>query len=189
MKRMVIIAMGLTLLAGSVCAQPFPGLPDTAYVGLFADAAHTVHQVNYGGAPAAFQWYIFFLPSKMGLQAAEFKVSIPANAAGATILAKDLDITVELGSLTAGISVALKEGVCRADWFYLYRLQSVLLSNVQSQIMIVENPTAVPPAYQVASCELGYPIYPLKRLTHLSLNYDGGVAVEHQSWGAIKSLF
>ncbi len=87
MKRMVLVAMGLMLLAGSGFAQPYggladstyAGLPDTAYVGLFADAAHTVRSVTYGGAPAAFQWYIFFLPSKMGLQAAEFKIQLPAN--------------------------------------------------------------------------------------------------------------
>jgi hypothetical protein len=190
MKRMVLIALGLLLLAGSGFAQPYPGLPDTAYVGLFSDAAHTLHQVNYGGSPAAFQWYIFFLPNKNGLIAAEFKIQLPANVASATILAKDPAITVELGGLTAGISVALAEGTCRSDWFYLYRIQSILLSNVQSQVELVENPNTLPlPAYQVASCELGYPIYPLKRYCQLSLNYDGGVAVEHQSWGAIKSLF
>jgi hypothetical protein len=190
MKRMVLGAIALLLIAGSGFAQPYPGLPDTAYVGLFTDAAHTAYQVNYTGSPAAFQYYIFFLPNKMGFQAAEFKLQLPANVLSLTTLAKDPAVTVELGSLTAGISTALAEGTCRTDWFFLYRLQSLLMSNVQSQIMIVEHPGVLPfPAYQVASCEPGYPIYPLKRYCHLSLNYDGGVGVESTSWGAIKSMF
>lgn len=190
MKRMVMIAIAILLLAGAGFAQPFPGLPDTAYVGLFSDAAHTAHQVNFGGAPAPFQWYIFFLPNKMGFQAAEFRIELPANVAGATVQAKDAGISVELGTLTAGISIALFEGTCRTDWFWAYRLSTVLLSNVQSQIRVIENPNTLPyPAYQVASCELGYPIYPLKRYCYLSLNYDGGVGVENTSWGAIKGLF
>jgi hypothetical protein len=190
MKRLVLVAIALLLLAGSSFAQPYPGLPDTAYVGIFTDEAHTAYQVNYGASPASFQYYIFFLPNKMGFQAAEFKLLLPANAVGSTVLAKDLAITAELGTLTGGISVALAEGTCRTDWFYLYKISSVLMSNVQSQIMIVEHPGIIPyPAYQVASCEPGYPIYPLKRYCHLSLNYDGGIGVEETSWGAIKSLF
>jgi hypothetical protein len=194
MKRMVMIAMGLLLLAGSAFAQlampadtTYPGLPDTAYVGLFADAGHTVRSVNYGGAPAAFQWYIFFLPPKMGFQGAEFMIQLPANVVSITVLEKDPAITVELGSLLAGISTVIAEGTCRSDWFYLYKLQSILFSNVQSQIEVVANPAAG--AYQIVTCELGYPIAPLKRFTHLYLNWDGGIAVKETNWGAIKELF
>jgi hypothetical protein len=191
MKRMVLIAMGLMLLAGSAFAQPYPGLPDTAYVGLFTDLAHTTYQVNYGVAPTAFQWYIFFLPSKMGFQAAEFKIQLPANVVSITTLAKDLAITVELGTIAGGISVALDESVCRTDWFYLYKLQSILMSNVQSQITVEDrgDVNGVWTPYQVASCEPGYPIYPVKRFCHLSLNYDGGIGVQSTSWSAIKNLF
>jgi hypothetical protein len=191
MKRMVLVAIGLLFIAGSAFAQPYPGLPDTAYVGLFTDAAHSASRVNYSGvSPTPFQWYIFFLPSKTGFQAAEFKIQLPANVLSTTILAKDAAITVELGTLTGGISTALAEGTCRTDWFYLYKIQSILMSNVESQVELVENPNILPfPAYEVASCELGYPIEPLKRYCHLSMNYDGGVGVQSKSWGAIKSLF
>ena len=190
MKRLVMIAMGLLLLAGSAFAQPFPGLPDTAYVGLFADAAHTVRSVNYTGAMTIFQWYIWWLPSNMGLQGAEFKIQLPANVVSITVLSKDPAITVELGTLAAGISIAFAEGSCKTDWVFSHQLQSILTSNVQSQIEIVEHPGVLPfPAYQVASCEPGYPIYPVKRFTHLYMNWDGGIAVEEKSWGAIRSLF
>ncbi len=189
MKRMVMIATGLLLLAGSAFAQPFPGLPDTAYVGLFADTGHSVRTVTFGGAPAIFHWYIFWLPSTRGLMAAEFKISAPSNVAGVTTVAKDPAITVELGTLTAGISIAFHADSCQSDWVWSHHLTSFLLNATQSQIELIEHPTLDPPAYQVATCELGYPIEPVKRLTHLYLNWDGGLGVQSKSWGAIKSLF
>jgi hypothetical protein len=187
-----MIAAGLMLLAGSAFAQPYPGLPDTAYVGLFADAAHTVRSVTYGGGPGftSFTMYIFFLPNKMGLQGAEFKISYPSNVIGLTAV-KNASIAIELGTLANGMSFTFNEiGGCKTDWVEAYRQPCFLNSAAQTQIMVVEHPGIIPfPVYQVVTCELGYPIAPLKRFTHLSLNYDGGVAVEHQSWGAIKSLF
>jgi hypothetical protein len=187
MKRMVLIATGLMLLAGSAFAQPFPGLPDTAYVGLFADVAHSVRSVNYGGAPAGFQWYIYWLPSNRGLSAAEFAISIPSNVIGATVVASDPAITVQMGTLLAGLTIAFHEDSCQTDWVYSHRVSSFLMSAAQGQIMVVAHPTVG--AYQIATCELGYPIEPVKRFTHLYLNWDGGTAVEPKSWGSIKSLF
>lgn len=187
MKRMVLVAMGLMLLAGSAFAQPFPGLPDTAYVGLFADVSHTVRQVNYGGVGfTPFTMYIFWLPSKMGIQGAEFKLAVPANVILA-VTTKNPYITVELGTLANGISCAFSEDTCMIDWVESHHVTCYLTNATQTQVEVVENPTAG--AYQVASCELGYPLYPVKRFTHLYMNWDGGIAVESKSWGSIKSLF
>ena len=144
MKRMVMIATGLLLLAGSAFAQPFPGLPDTAYVGLFADTGHSVRTVTFGGAPAIFHWYIFWLPSTRGLMAAEFKISAPSNVAGVTTVAKDPAITVELGTLTAGISIAFHADSCQSDWVWSHHLTSFLLNATQSQIELIEHPTLDP---------------------------------------------
>ncbi|MFA4949194.1 MAG: hypothetical protein WC674_11910 [Candidatus Krumholzibacteriia bacterium] len=199
MKRMVLIAMGLLLLAGSGFARPYgglgdstyAGLPDTAYVGLFADVGHTVRSVTYGGTGfTPFTMYIFLLPSKMGLQGAEFKVSYPSNVMGTTVTQNPL-IVIALGTLAAGISFTFaEEGGCRSDWVEAYHQACYLTSAAQSQIMVIEHPDILPfPAYEVITCELGYPIAPLKRFTHLSMNYDGGTAVESKSWGSIKSLF
>jgi hypothetical protein len=197
MKRMVLIAMGLMLLAGSGFAQPFPGLPDTAYVGLFTDLAHTAHRVNYTATPPAmtpFTYYIFWLPSKMGLMAAEFKIQYPANVLQ-TSSTKNPLVIIEMGTLQAGMSISFYGEVecgvncCLTDWVYSHRVTGLLMNANQGQIMVVEHPGTIPPAYQIGSCEPGYPIYPVERFCHLSLNYDGGTAVERQSWGAIKSLF
>ncbi|MCX5753455.1 MAG: hypothetical protein NTW97_07370 [Candidatus Krumholzibacteria bacterium] len=198
MKRMVLIAMGLLLLAGSSFAQPYPGLPDTAYVGLFTDLAHTTHQVNYTATPPAmtpFTFYIFWVPSKMGLMAAEFKIQYPANVL-ITSAVKNPAVIIEMGSIQAGISISFYgevecgESCCRTDWVYSHRVNCFLMNANPGQIMVVERLLdPEPPAYQVGSCEPGYPIYPVKRYCHLSLNYDGGVGVQTKSWGAIKSLF
>ncbi len=190
MKRMVLIALGLLLLAGSAFAQPYPGLPDTAYVGLFADVGRTVHSVTYGGTGfTPFTMYLFWLPSTRGLIAAEFKLAYPANVIGAAITS-DATLTVQLGTLGAGISIAWNPDSCQTDWVYSHRQACFLTSALQTQIEVVANPAVLPfPAYQVATCELGYPIEPVRRFTHLYLNWDGGVAVEPKSWGSIKSLF
>jgi hypothetical protein len=190
MKRMVLIAMGLMLLAGSAFAQPFPGLPDTAYVGLFKDVAHTIRSMNYTAIPPAFQsftMYIFWLPSNMGLQAAEFGISYPLNVLDA-VTTKNPLVVLEMGTLKAGISISFAEITgCQTDWVYSHVVTCFLKDATQSEIMVIPHPTVG--AYQVASCELGYPIYPVKRFTHLYLNWDGGTAVEPKSWGSIKSLF
>jgi len=188
MKRMVLIAMGLTLLAGSGFAQPYPGLPDTAYVGLFADVGRTVRSVNYvGPAPTAFTMYLYWLPSKRGMLAAEFKISYPSNVIGG-LITPDATLTIQLGTLSAGISIAWNQDSCQTDWVYSHRQACFLMSAAQTQIQLVENPAVLPfPAYQVGTC--GYVIEPVKRFTHLYLNWDGGTAVESKSWGAIKNLF
>jgi hypothetical protein len=196
MKRMVMVAIALLLLAGSGFAQPYPGLPDTAYVGLFNDAAHTAHQVNYGGTGfTPFTYYIFWLPNKMGMMAAEFKIQYPANVIQATAT-KNPAVIIELGTIKDGISISFYGeaecglNCCRTDWTYSHSVSCFLTNGTQSQIMVVEHPLTLPfPAYQIGSCEPGSPLYPAKRFCHLSLNYDGGVGVESTSWGAIKSLF
>jgi hypothetical protein len=64
----------------------------------------------------------------------------------------------------------------------------ILLNRVYSSIGILPNPGVQPyPAYQAATCELGYPIEPLIYLTPLYICPT--YAVEETSWGKIKSLF
>ena len=136
MKRMVIVATGLMLLAGSAFAQPYPGLPDTAYVGLFKDVAHTAWAVNYTATPPAFtnfSMYIFWLPNKMGLQAMEFKIQYPSNIIPA-VTTKNPAVIIELGTLTAGISASFAEGDCHTDWVYSHQVTCFLKDATQSQI-------------------------------------------------------
>ncbi len=197
MKRMVLTAIALTLIAGSGFAQPYPGLPDSAYVGLFADVAHTSYRVNYGGTGfTPFTYYIFWLPSKMGMMAAEFKIQYPTNVIQ-TAPTKNAAVIIELGTLKDGISISFYgeaecgTNCCRTDWTYSHAVSCLLQNANQSQIMVVDRGQVenvwVP--LQVGTCEPGTPLFPAKRFCYLSLNYDGGVGVENTSWGAIKNLF
>jgi hypothetical protein len=192
MKRMVLIAMGLLLLAGSGFAQPFPGLPDTAYVGLFSDVGHTTYSVNYTATPPAFTsfyMYIYWLPGKNGFLGADFRISYPSNVIGGTVTT-DQTIAIVMGDLAGGMSFTYKADSCQTNWVYSHRQRIYLTDATQSQIEIIEhppNPPGVIPFLDVVSCAMD--LDPVKRFTYLYLNWNGGTAVESKSWGAIKNLY
>jgi hypothetical protein len=189
MKKAMLLAVAILLFAGSAFA-----LPPQGYIGVFKDATHntlpgqnTVCPPQYG----QFGAWIFCLPSVNGLQAAEFAVSLPATTVTLATV-KNPAITVELGSLAAGISVAFGEGQCQMDWVYIYQLTMMQLGppTVPAQIKIIVHPGTLPaPAYQFATCQLGYPIEACRNLTPLYICSDGPLGVQETNWGAIKSLF
>lgn len=187
MKRLVLLFVAIALSAGSAFAQA----PDSAYVGIFADAAHTVRQVNYGGGPAPtiFTAYIWWLPSVRGVNGAEFAVKFPSTGLIVGTVTPNSGLTVQLGTLQGGISIAWDPANCQTTWTWSHTVACYLTSADLAQIEIANHPTTVPPHYVVATCELGFPIEPVIRFTHLYLNWDGGIATEAKSWGAIKSMF
>lgn len=144
-------------------------LPQTGYIGIWADATHADCDV-YPAVYAPFEAYIWCLPSVRGLQAAEFAVSFPPTIITLATV-KNPGISVELGSLAAGISVAFGEGMCQQEWVYLYRLTLMSLASVPARIDIVPHPMTLPvPAYQFASCQPGYPIEPCVYMEPLYVN-------------------
>ena len=192
MKKTLLIAAAIMLLASSVSAV----LPPVGYIGIFKDDTHAVDpraNTVCPGPYGMFSAWIWCLPSVNGLQAAEFAVAFPPVVLiQATV--KNPNITVELGTLQTGISIAFGETTCQMDWAWLYQLTCVVLSPtpVQTKIDIIPHPGTLPvPAYQFATCELGYPIEPCIYLTPLYLCYvpDGPLGVQETNWGAIKSLF
>jgi hypothetical protein len=184
MKRMVLILAGLVLIASPCFAQT-----DTSYVGLFTDDAHTTWTVSAAGGFTPFTLYMYFLPGANGLIAAEFRLVVPSNVLASTITYKDPDITVELGTLTGGIAVAIDPDHCKpaGAWFKLYAVSCFLTTVDPSLVEIGPNPAAN--AYQIATCELGYPFGPLKRYTNICCNQDCSIATRRTTWGAIKELF
>lgn len=182
MKRALLIAGAIMFVAGSASAI----LPQIGYIGIYSDATHN----SYTICPAQYEQFhvwIWCLPSENGLMAAEFAVSFPATAVE-QFHVKNPGITVELGSLTAGIGVAFGEGMCQMDWVWLYDITMVLLARTYATIAIIPHPGALPePAYQFATCELGYPIEACGNWPPLYLCPTWGV--EQSNWGAIKSLF
>ncbi len=181
MRKMLLVLAGLMLIASPCFAQS-----DTSYVGLFTDDAHTAWTVS-GSGFTPFSIYMYWFGSPLGIQAAEFILVAPANVIISSATYKNPDITVELGTLTGGISVAF--GNCQAGgvWWKMYQISCFLTTADPSIVEVGPNPSAG--AYQVASCELGYPIRPLKRYTNICCNQSCAIATREASWGAIKSLF
>jgi hypothetical protein len=185
MRKVLLIAAAIVFVSGSASAIP----PPIGYIGIFKDATH---DIGWGGVCPAqyaqFHAWIWCLPGENGFMAAEFAVSFPATAVEQYHVMNP-GITVELGSsLAAGTQLAFGEGLCQVDWVWLYDITLVLLNGAYSEIRIVPHPDVLPiPAYQAATCELGYPIEPLLNLTPLYIcpAWD----VEESSWGKIKSLF
>jgi len=144
-------------------------LPQTGYIGVWEDANHVDCDV-FPPQYTQFDVYIWCLPSVRGLQAAEFAVSFPATV---VILAtvQYPDITLSLGSFPAGISVAFGEGNCQMDWVWTHRVRCLSLANTPGYIGIIPHPGTLPvPAYQFASCQVGYPIEPCLNISRLYVN-------------------
>ena len=183
MKRALLIAFGLMLVAGSAFAQA-----DSTYAGLFTDEAHTTWTVSSTGF-TPFTVYIYWLPSQFGLSSAEFKITAPSNVILSTITANP-DIAVSLGTLTAGIAVSFGLN-CEAAgvWVWTHHVSCFLTSSAEGIIELVPDPSAIPPFLGYASCEPGYPPYPIRKFTNICLNSTCGVATQTTTWGAIKSLF
>jgi hypothetical protein len=196
MKKALLIAAVIMFVASSA----FAVLPPKGYIGLFKDALHDatppINGSDYWVCPAQygnFACWIWCLPSVNGLQAAEFAVSFPATTVTLATV-KNPGITVELGSLAAGISVAFGEGLCQTDWVWLYQLTMMQLGPpvLAAKIDIILHPGTLPfPSMQFASCLPGYPIEPFTYLVPLYICWppDYSVGVQETNWGAIKSLF
>ena len=193
MKKALLIAVAVMFVASSAFALPAKGL-----IGLFTDATHFVGDPNdYSNAGntvcpnvyGTFPCWIWCLPSYNGLQAAEFAVYFPPTVITLATI-KNPGITVELGSLAGGISVAFGEGMCQMDWVWLYQLTLMAIGPItMTKVDIIEHPGTLPvPAYQFASCLPGYPIEPFIYWSPLYICWvmDG---IEQTNWGAIKSLF
>ena len=185
MKKALLIAAAVMFVASSLFAQV---LPPVGYIGIYADAgrlANSVCPAMYGQCQA----WIYCLPSVNGLQAAEFAVGFPATIVTLATNQNPL-ITVALGSLPAGISVAFGETSCQRDWVWTHNLVLMSLAAIPTKIDIIAHPNTLPvPTFQFANCTPGYPIEPCKNLTPLYLCQDGPLGVEQTNWGAIKSLF
>jgi hypothetical protein len=182
MKKALLISAAVILVAGSAFAIP----PPVGYIGVFKDATHIFPNFVCAEPYGQFHAWIWCLPGEHGLIAAEFAVSFPATAAEISHV-RNPGITIELGSLAAGIQLAFSETACQRDWVYLYDITMILLNVAYSQIRIVPHPDVLPiPAYQFATCQLGYPIERCIYLTPLVICPTH--SVEESSWGAIKSL-
>jgi hypothetical protein len=96
-------------------------------------------------------------------------------------------ISVGLGTLQAGTSVAFY--TCQLDWVWTHQVACYLINTSPSVITIIPDPTAVPPEYLFARCDLGDSLFEPTIFSSLYLNQACVIATQNASWGAIKSLF
>jgi hypothetical protein len=181
MKRVVLVALGLLLVASASFAQP-----DSTYVGLFADVDHSIWSVSYAGTPTDFMLYLYWLPGVRGLIGLDFAVSFPA---GALLLETypNSEFTVSSGTLKTGVLAAW--GVCQpaGTWVLSHSAECLLMNATPGVIHMIANPSSG--LLQLANCLPGYQLEPAKRFTDLCLNQACPTQTESKSWGAIKNLF
>jgi hypothetical protein len=183
MKRVVLTAVALLLLAGPLLAQS----PDSTYVGLFYDLDRTIpSRIDYVVAdpphPTPFYMYIFFLPGARGLYAASYSLIFPDNIQIGTVT--NYTGLFTLGDIVTGISVVWPDS-CRYEWTYSQRVRCYLNDDTQSRIEI--GPRQDTHDFLTSNCDLMDE--PYIKFTYLYLNYDGGLGTVNKSWGAIKSLY
>ncbi len=177
MKKVLLIASAILVLASAANAQ---------YVGLYADAGRVSCSVTVMPYTPFECWVLMSYPER-GIQAAEYRLILPAGIIS-TATTTNPDINLTLGDWAAGISVSFM--TCWQTWVWPQHISCLSLGVAAPGFITVEGkPLSLPYFLQVASCELGFPIYPLKVLNHLALNCSCVIGTEETSWGAIKSLF
>jgi len=164
------------------------------YVGLYAAANHSVCYVSNPGGFYPFTVWVWWLPSETGMQAAEFAIQHPGIVIGASVT-QNPAITVALGSLPSGISVAF--GACQTGWTWTHYQQCYLTATAVDYVRLVPHPAAG--ACQIATCEVGYPIAPVTIIQHLALNDSWCTHPEHnpaalvgiiiQTSSAVRAIF
>jgi hypothetical protein len=130
--------------------------PPYGSIGLYADESRSTNAGYYAGAPTEITMYVFCNPTARGLFAVEFSIAYPANVLVGDVTTNPL-IAVELGDLDTGTSVAFTD--CQNDWVWTHH-QSLFLTNTEETRVEIEKHESVGD-YQMATCELGYPLEPV----------------------------
>jgi hypothetical protein len=194
MKKGLLIAFAVLLFAINVSAG------DNPYIGIFAtdvaetDAPHSICGIS-PPLNETFVMWIWILPSSRGMNAAEFRLRLPLNVTNDPIWGTEEepvgelmnpDITLALGGLTAGTSIAFNG--CQNGWTWTHKRAYFAKTNTLARFFYIDiHPTAL--GINVASCELGNPLEPATKLTNLYLYTPCVYATKASTWGAIKSLF
>ena len=150
-------AATLVLVVSAAAFEPtLAQSPAYGSIGLYADESRSTNTGSFAGAGTEITMYIFCNPTARGLYAVEFSIAYPANVLPGDATTNPL-IAVELGELDTGTSVSFID--CQNDWVWTHR-QSLFLTNTEeTRVEIEENGSAG--EYQMATCELGYPLEPV----------------------------
>ena len=185
MKKAIMLGILLLMIPMAAFAQ----LPETGYIGLFADAARDTF-CAWGAPVFFFDMYVYCLPGDHGLKCAEFAILYPESGIFAGVATPNPALSVAQGNLADGMSCCFLE--CQWDWQWTHS-QTIIVQDATPKIFeIIPSPVPIPPVYQFANCDtipIKYPKEPCTKFTNLYVNTCGPTAVEETSWGAIKSLY
>ncbi len=180
--RIALMACVLLILMFAVAHA----LPFKPYVGLYADGA----RVSQSAAPSLwgqFVVWIWWLPSERGFMAAAFR--IPAQdskyARLALINNPSMPVVMDCGFGDDAMCAVFNE--CQTDWVWSQQITYLLMDTQPCAIEI--GPPSGESAILALSCEAGNPAEPVAVFNQFGVNQDAVLAVEPQSWGAIKGLF
>ncbi|MCX5752871.1 MAG: hypothetical protein NTW97_04390 [Candidatus Krumholzibacteria bacterium] len=178
---LVACAFLIVASAGADCLASKP------YVGLYADPGHSVLSVNYTGTYTHFEMWLWWLPSENGMQAVEFGMTYPSNVIQSTVTINPLGYGIGCNWSYDYKCLAFGEGSCQMDWVWTHH-QLCFLTDALPSVIEIGPPPGLS-AIGAANCLPGYPVEPVTVLNKLGLNQDGVIAVEPESWGAIKNLY
>ena len=158
MKKFISIILPVLLVAGSAGAQG----QEAGRIGLYIDDQHSVNEV---ATPGTFTAYVFCLPSSDGMMCAEFGIDLPE---GMTIfgVTENPDISVALGSLTAGISACFVD--CKTDWVWTHQFSVADIAGGPAEIAVVRHPSVGTRIF--ANCLPGYPLEEIFVSSKICLN-------------------
>ena len=160
-------------------------LPSELSVGLYADGARSVMSVYYGGPFTQFEIWVWWLPSERGLHSTMFYLAYPSNVTAQTIT---LNPSAQfLFGCNDGYEPMCATFIdCQLDWVWTHQ-QTCFLTDAQPSVIEIGPP--VVNGLEARNCELGYPEEPVTILNKLAMNQGAVIAVEPETWSAIKRLF
>jgi hypothetical protein len=185
MKRWVPVFLLLVVLPVAAYAQ----LPPVGYMGLFTNSIHSWWCVDGAGFYSAEMW-VWCLPGDGGMICVEFALGYPGNVIQSTITLSPLIFPPEV--FDPEIGVTLCYSTCQVAWTWIFHQTLWVTTAEQTHVALVKHTNPLIEDIQIATCEAGYPVEPVRKFSDFYINYPPeecpGNAVESESWGAIKSL-
>lgn len=190
MAKNAIVFVLAALLGTAVTLGAAPGAlaspSEKTYIGLYADLAHTdwcAEEICPGFCPL--RLYVWVLPGFRGAQAVEFDIAYPSNVIKSAVTLNCASVDCIRLCLQPCYSYVFLQ--CQIDWVWALRQDVYVVNSAPGTASIVPPPGLAQIDY--ASCELGYPVYPMTPMIEFYFNGCGDMAVERTTWGSIKSLY
>jgi hypothetical protein len=137
------LAMGTALFGASPgacqCAPPQPASLDQSYIGIYADENHAgCNAFQQSNLPERITFWIWLLPERYGIDAAEFKISYPSNVETPFVEHQNPEIQLSLGNLAEGVAFTFES--CQTDWVWTHYQSFYLTDCMPSEIQVVGYP-------------------------------------------------